>query len=443
MGNQNNEIPDGFKKTEIGIIPEDWEVVKLGEVAEVVMGQSPPGRTYNTVGEGMPFLQGKAEFGNIFPHHIKYTTKPLKIASKGSILISVRAPVGDVNVADRDYCIGRGLASLNLKNGDNLFLFNLLKYLKPRLEREGTGSTFKAINKTKLENFLISLPPLPEQKKIAHVLSTIQEAKEKTEAVIKAAKELKKSLMKYLFTYGPVPLNEAENVKLKETEVGLIPEDWGVVKLVDIGEFQYGYTETATFKPIGPKFLRITDISDEGNINWNTAPYCNIDDDAFKKYELHDGDILIARIGATTGKTCIVKNPPPSVFASYLIRFSSKKDNVNPFFIYYFMRSNLYWQQINAIKEGKLKKGVSASLLKNLLIPLPPLHIQQKIASILSAVDEKIEKEENKKKALEELFKSMLHNLMTGKVRVKDLDIEIEMGKDGETKLEVDENVGK
>lgn len=93
---------------------------------------------------------------------------------------------------------------------------------------------------------------------------------------------------------------------------------------------------------------------------------------------------------------------------------------------------------LESMSHGATMKNLaSVRVLKNLLIPLLPLHIQQKIVSILSAVDEKIEREQNKKKALEELFKSMLHNLMTGKVRVKDLDIEVE------TKLEVDENVGK
>ena len=87
------------------------------------MGQSPPGTTYNETGEGKPFLQGKAEFGEVNPTNIKYTTDPKKIAPVGSILMSVRAPVGDVNIADIEYCIGRGLAAISLKNGDNQFLF--------------------------------------------------------------------------------------------------------------------------------------------------------------------------------------------------------------------------------------------------------------------------------------------------------------------------------
>jgi len=231
-------------------------------------------------------------------------------------------------------------------------------------------------------------------------------------------------MMKHLFTYGPVSLKEAENVPLKETEIGPMPEDWEVVKLGDIGEFQYGYTETASGKKIGPKFLRITDIDLTGSkIKWADVPYCKISDKDYLKYKLNDKDILFTRIGATTGKTCIVKSPPESVFASYLIRYKADLEKALPFFIYHFTTNKEYWNQINVSKEGKLKKGVSSSQLKTFKIPLPPLPVQQKIASILSAIDEKIEAEENKKKALEELFKSLLHNLMTAKIRINQLEL--------------------
>ena len=150
-----------FKETEIGSFPDDWEVMQLGDAAELIMGQSPPGNTYNEISDGIPFLQGKAEFGSINPKHIKYTTKPLKIAPEGTVLISVRAPVGDVNIADINYCIGRGLAALCLRDGENLFLSYILNFLKPEIEKEGTGSTFKAINKSKLQEFKIPSPHSP------------------------------------------------------------------------------------------------------------------------------------------------------------------------------------------------------------------------------------------------------------------------------------------
>jgi restriction endonuclease S subunit len=191
-----------LKETEIGLIPKHWEVMRLGEVAEIIMGQSPPGETYNTQGVGMPFLQGKAEFGKVYPSPVKYTTNPLKIGKTGSVLISVRAPVGDVNIANKDYCIGRGLASISFKNGYgyNEYLFYCLQFLKPLLEKEGYGSTFKAINKEVLTKFQIPLPPLEEQQKIAQILQSIDQRIEKEEKYKNALQNLFKSLLHNLMT---------------------------------------------------------------------------------------------------------------------------------------------------------------------------------------------------------------------------------------------------
>jgi type I restriction enzyme S subunit len=184
-----------LKKTEIGEIPEDWEVVRLGDenLFELIMGQSPPSSSYNQNKKGLPFLQGKAEFGEIYPQPIKWCDKPIKIAEKNDILISVRAPVGDLNLADQKYCIGRGLAAIRLKNNvDPFFLFNCLNFFKNQILTYGTGSTFKAITKEILENFKIPLPTLPEQQEIAEILQTVDQKIE----IDKKKKELYEELFK-------------------------------------------------------------------------------------------------------------------------------------------------------------------------------------------------------------------------------------------------------
>jgi type I restriction enzyme, S subunit len=184
-----------LKKTEIGEIPEDWEVVRLGDkkLFELIMGQSPPSSSYNQNKRGLPFLQGKAEFGEIYPQPIKWCDKPIKVAKKNDILISVRAPVGDLNLADQKYCIGRGLAAISLKNnGDPFFMFNYLNFFKNQVLTYGTGSTFKAITKEILENFKIPLPPLPEQQEIAEILQTIDQKIE----IEKKKKELYEELFR-------------------------------------------------------------------------------------------------------------------------------------------------------------------------------------------------------------------------------------------------------
>lgn len=139
------------------------------------MGQSPPSSSYNSEGIGLPFLQGKMDFGNIYPSPTKYCSKPIKIAEPNDILISVRAPVGDVNIAPYRLSISRDLAALrfNSKTAYHLFYFYYLQLQKKLLESTGLGTTIKGIVKKDLENLEIPLPPLSEQQKIAEVLFTI------------------------------------------------------------------------------------------------------------------------------------------------------------------------------------------------------------------------------------------------------------------------------
>jgi type I restriction enzyme S subunit len=196
-----------FKNTEIGRLPKNWEVVKLSdkELAELIMGQSPPSSTYNREGKGLPFLQGKMEFGDIYPSPIMYCSQPIKIAEPNDILISVRAPVGDVNIAPYRLCIGRGLAAIrfNLNRTSHWFYFYYFQKIKNFLENLGKGSTFKAISKEDLENLKVPYPPLCEQQKIGEILSTLDKRLE-IERKEKAKLERIKQGLMYLLLTGKV-----------------------------------------------------------------------------------------------------------------------------------------------------------------------------------------------------------------------------------------------
>jgi type I restriction enzyme S subunit len=191
-----------FQETEIGEIPKDWKIEKLSSLATIIMGQSPPSSTYNKEGRGLPFIQGKMEFGKMYPSPTMYTSRPLKIAEKGDILISVRAPVGDVNITPYKLCIGRGLAAIrfNSKTANNLFYFYYLQSIKSRLESLGKGSTFKAITKKDLEELRIVYPPLNEQKGIASILLTIDNAIELYYREKEMLLRLRRGLMGVLLT---------------------------------------------------------------------------------------------------------------------------------------------------------------------------------------------------------------------------------------------------
>ena len=147
--------------------PKGWQRCVLPDFTCIVMGQSPSSKTYNRSGSGLPFFQGKAEFGDLFPTINLYCSQPNKIAKQGATLLSVRAPVGPTNLAEHECCIGRGLAALHPCGGIKpKFLLYLFRSIEPVISVKGTGSTFKAITKGFVEGLEFNLPPLPEQHRI-------------------------------------------------------------------------------------------------------------------------------------------------------------------------------------------------------------------------------------------------------------------------------------
>lgn len=173
--------------------------MRLNEIAEILMGQSPEGAAINENNIGTPFLQGNAEFGKISPNNIKFTSQVTRLCKEGDILISVRAPVGEINFADKVYCIGRGLAAMRLKKGDNLFLKYLLNSNKSELDKQSTGSTFKAINKDNLNNLLIPKLNYNEIKEITIHLTSIEQRIYKQEEDIEFLKQIQKQLINQIF----------------------------------------------------------------------------------------------------------------------------------------------------------------------------------------------------------------------------------------------------
>lgn len=281
----------------------------------------------------------------------------------------------------------------------------------------GSTPSRQRIDVSAFLNTRIDLPQLPEQEIIAKYLTALDERRKVAEKVIATTRQLKQSLIHHLFTYGPVPVDEADHVELQDTEIGTTPKHWQIKRLGEVIEKpQYGLTASAVQKPVGPQFLRITDIQGS-TVAWSDVPYA--DDVVYEKekYALQRDDILVARIGATTGKSYLVREEVNSVFASYLMRLRAK-EGLSPEYLYQFMQSPIYWQQINASKGGRLKQGINIPVLQNMLIPCPSQREQEVISNALTACDKKIATEKNKKEALDEVFDSLLDHLMTGKVRV-------------------------
>lgn len=158
--------------------PAGWGVVKLGDVAKVIMGQSPKSETYNTDRNGMPFYQGVADFGERFVTPRVYCTAPKTVIGAGDILLSVRAPVGRVNITQEDCSVGRGNAGVKAKDGDQRFLYYLLKCYEERFEAVANGTVFSSISGGDIKKMDFAFPPIAEQQAIAGVLSALDDAAE-------------------------------------------------------------------------------------------------------------------------------------------------------------------------------------------------------------------------------------------------------------------------
>ena len=173
---------------------------QLNDVADIIMGQSPLSQSYNKDKKGLPFYQGKTEFSDIYiKEPTVFCNSPIKVVEENDILMSVRAPVGDVNIATQKSCIGRGLASIKPKKIDYLYLFYLLKEQKSKIEKIGVGSTFKAINKNNISTLKISIVEKDKQNKIRNYLSSIEKLKFEIEKSIEIAQNLYDSLISKYF----------------------------------------------------------------------------------------------------------------------------------------------------------------------------------------------------------------------------------------------------
>jgi len=407
-----------FKTTEIGEIPADWEVVKLGDIFEEVDKNERkveilPDKEYKLVltklyANGIQLKEVK--YGrDISASHMYLLRAGDFIFSK----INVRKGAFDFVSAELDGAVvstEHPILNIDLKASDPKYVkFFLSQPLVWELfRRESKG--FSGKERVKVREFFtvpIPLPPLEEQKAIAYVLSTVQEAREKTEKVIEATKELKKSLMKHLFTYGPVSLEEASRINLKETEIGEIPADWEVVKLEQVGEVLTGNTPSKAKKEywingtidfVKPPDLRNSCI---------TTASEKISEYAVHVARLVPGSVLVSCVGNIGRVGYSLKK----IAFNQQINAIVPNDTINSIYLFFALQTQA--EQIEKLKAVTTIPIVNKSKFMKVLIPLPPLEEQKAIAYVLSTVQEAREKTEKVIEATKELKKSLMKHLFT------------------------------
>jgi len=404
-----SDLPEGFQMTELGPLPKEWRVVRLGEVARMKQGRVLPTSSFTKRGYPVYGANGQIGWFNQYTH------------AEEEVLVTCRgATCGTINVSPPKSFITNNAMIVTPIQKDRLRKDYLALALHlADLNSCITGSGQPQITKGKLALILIPIPPLDEQRAIAHVLRTVQRAKEATDGVIAAFKDLKKSLMQHLFTYGPVPVTERERMALQETEIGPIPAHWRVVRLGEVAETTSGGTPSRNV----PDFFG-------GTIPWVKSGELNdalverteetITEEGLKNSNAKlfpKGTLLMAMYGATAGKVGILAIRATTNQAICAILPNSSLA-IEEFLFYTLIRQR---ETLLCQRYGGAQPNLNQTIIRSLPIPLPPLPEQREIARILQAVDAKIEAEQARRAALEELFKTLLHQLMTGKIRVRGL----------------------
>ena len=406
-------------------LPDGWRMVQLDEIATAIMGQSPPG---NTVLEsngardneaGLPFIQGNAEFGRISPTPTKWCVKPPRVAEDGDVLFSVRAPVGDVNRADRPLCIGRGVAAIRFTAADPAFGWHSINHSRNRFERLAQGSTFEAIGGSEIRALPILLPPLPEQRAIADVLDSIDEAIERTEAVIAATETLRDSLLHELLTRGvPDWHTEWKDVP----SIGTIPADWEVVRL---GEIIADGPTNGLYKPEsdygdGSPIIRIDDFISGELVNRDRLRRVRVKTEELHRYAVGEGEILINRVNSLShiGKTVLVPAMDElTLFESNMMKLKLR-DIAHPKFgemvlLTSFARRHFAARAKKAVQQASINQQDVAALP----FPLPPKQEQAAIVDAANSVDHQVNQQLAEQDALRSLKESTADALLTGKAQ--------------------------
>lgn len=372
-------------------------MARLEEICAINMGQSPDSSTYNEDGNGLPFFQGNADFGEIYPAVRMWCSEPTKIAREKDILISVRAPIGALNIANCECCIGRGLAALTV-NEDicaQEYLWHALSGKVDELNSKGTGSTFKAINKKTLSETEIPLPPIDEQHKIAAVLDKVSDLIAKRQQQLDKLDEMIKA--RFMEIFGDSETNT---------------KNWRVLpmsKICSVGSSKRIYQSEQSSS--GVPFWRISDLT--SLITTGTVtPELYIPEERYKELKTQGqvpapGDILITSRG-TLGQCYIVKVNDRFYFQDGMISWlSGYMDGVTPLYISYLFTMPGFRKQIDSMQAGSTVAYLSITMIKKLNVMLPDIESQQQFASFVSktektkiTISRSLEKLETLKKAL-------------------------------------------
>lgn len=436
MNRYNGFVDSDFKETAIGLIPQDWDISQLKELAINFFGGGTPSRKRPEYWNGdIAWVTSAYIDDNLYlATCTEYITQSgldnssTKLVPKGNILIGTRVGIGKATINVLDTAISQDLTAMIVdcsKVCVKYIVFALKSQTLQQIILSGArGTTIKGITRADLVQLPIPLPPLTEQRRIASALEAIQDEIAMQDELIEKAQEFKHSLMQRLFTYG---VNE-EPTETKETEIGEIPTHWEYVKLADIAKIERGkFSHRPRNDPAyyGGKipFIQTGDVS---NANGRVTDYSQtLNELGLSVSRIFPAGTIVITIAANIGFSAILDFD--SAFPDSLVGITPY-EGIDATYLHYYLQTQQ--ERMDALASRGTQKNINIKFLEPYPAIKPPISEQKAIANALFDVDNKIAVEEDRKSALEEFFKSILHQLMTGKIRLlSDEGLDIGEGK--------------
>ncbi|QPD02270.1 MAG: Type I restriction enzyme, S subunit [Candidatus Nitrospira kreftii] len=417
----------------LGEVPAHWEVKRLKFVAYIEAGQSPPSDLVTDGTNGLPFLQGNADFGPLNPKPRQICDEAPKRAYSGAILLSVRAPVGAMNMADQDYGIGRGLCAISPGRVlDSRFAFYFLSISRRQLDAVATGSTYDAVSTQRVGDLPTLLPEYPEQDTIGVFLdretAKIDALVAKKEKLIELLKEKRAAFITQAVTKG---LDPTAPMKDSEIEwIGEIPVDSKTEKLkylVKDGLVNGLFKKKEQFGT-GVKLINVVDLyEDNFLINFDALEYVETDQEELATFQVSPGDIFFVRsslkregIGSSA---CVATVLEPAVFECHLVRVRPSLARIRPRYLVYYLNSYLVRQRLIALAETTTMTTIAQPQLASLEIVVPCDKEQDAIVAHLDRESSKFEvliaKVRDAIERLKEYRTALISAAVTGKIDVK------------------------
>ena len=347
---------------------------KLKDVCTIIAGQSPESKYYNTNGDGIPFFQGKADFGELYPTVRVYCSKPTKIAEKNDILLSVRAPVGPTNLAPCKVCIGRGLTAIRpAETLDLKYLLFFFRYFEVQLQQKGTGTTFKAITQDVIKNLEIPVPPLEDQHRI---VTRIEELFSQLDSGVETLKKTKEQLK----VYRQAVLKEAFEAVKKDSILYNVEDVCNDIKVgIVIKPSQYYTSEDNSIGAFRSANVREFSVNDS---EW--VYLTNDGHQANQRSEIHTGDVLVVRSGYP-GTACVVPPKYNGYNAIDILIAVPNMTKIVPDYLCAYTNSPLGRKIVQEKKRGVAQAHFNVSGYSKTPIIVPSIDIQKKVVEIIES----------------------------------------------------------